>query len=110
MSCKSIAEKLLKFQEEYGWEGYVFAGKIKDMIEFYKEIDREWELKVIHEDSYTLVIALINYLGVTLYTFSKKHKFYVGSFSLNSLDLEEILNKSNMFWEREPKCLESNSV
>ena len=91
--------------EKYGLQGEFFANAIRDEIRFYEKRNWEWDMKIIRNDKYTLIVALICKDGTTFYTFSKFHGVYTGSFSLSAFAMEELTKKSEDMWERELECL-----
>jgi len=94
-----------EIREKYGLQGELFASSVREDIEYYKK--KGWELRILRDDRYALVIGIVNFLGVKFHVFSKFHGCYLGSFSVNSLELEKLFEKSSEFWECEPECAES---
>src|SRR5690606_1494013 len=99
-----------KIVEKYGYQGEIFKNAIKHEIEFFEKRKWVWDVKIIRNDFRTLIVALICKDGVSFYTFSKAHGFYVGCFTLSAMMMEEFVEKAEQMWEDELKCLESNSV
>lgn len=91
--------------EKYGLQGEFFANSIRDEIRFYEKRNWEWEMKIIRNDKYTLIVALICRDGTTFYTFSKFHGTYAGCFTLSTILMEEFAKKAEQMWERELEWL-----
>lgn len=98
-------DKINEIQATYGWEGFRFANAIRDEIRFYEKRNWEWDMKIIRNDKYTLIVALICRDGTTFYTFSKFHGVYAGCFTLSTILMEEFAKKAEQMWERELECL-----
>jgi len=99
-----------KIVEKYGYQGEIFKNAIKHEIEFYEKRKWVWDVKIIRNDFRTLIVALTCKDGTSFYTFLKSHGVYVGCFTIPTMMMEEFLEKAEKMWERELKCLESNSV
>lgn len=91
--------------EKYGLQGEFFANSIRDEIRFYEKRNWEWDMKIIRNDKYTLIVALICRDGTTFYTFSKFHGTYAGRFTLSTILMEDFAKKAEQMWERELECL-----